>query len=70
MQNGVAVELARKSANADFDIPERRNPHRLMDADRGRDGSQRRHSVTDPVGSAHDAAVDQTSEQKSDIEHQ
>ena len=70
MQNGVAVELARKSADADFDILERRNPHRLMDADGGRDGSQRGQSVADAVRSAHDAAVDQHSEQKSDIEHQ
>src|SRR5258708_33883457 len=68
LQNGVTVELPRKSADTDFDVLQRRNPHRLMDPNRGRDGSQRSQRVANAVERAHDATVDQHSEQQSAIE--
>src|SRR5450631_1096932 len=70
LQNGVAVELLRKAADGNLNILKWRNPHSLMDADRGRESSQRGQSVADAVRRAYDAAMDQDSEQKSDIERQ
>jgi hypothetical protein len=70
LQNGVAIELHRKFGNTDLDVLQRRNPHRLMDANRGHDGRQRSQWVANAVGRAHDATVDQHSEQQSDIEQQ
>jgi hypothetical protein len=69
VQDGVTIELSWKSGDIDLDILQRRNSHGLMDAERGRDASQRGQSVADAIGSTHDAAVKQNCEQKSGIEH-
>ena len=68
LQNGVSIELSRKSVDTHFNVLQRRNPHRLLDANRGRDGSQRSQSIANAVGRARDATMDQNSDQKSDIE--
>jgi hypothetical protein len=59
-----------KSVDTDFDVLQRRNPHRLVDTDSGRDGGHRSQSIADAVGCAHDATMDRKSDQKSDIERQ
>ena len=63
LQDGVAIECVWKSGNADLDIFQRRNPHRLLDADRGSSRGQRRQAITDAIGRADDATADQACEQ-------
>jgi hypothetical protein len=70
LQNRVSVKLPGKPADTDFDVLQRRNPHRLLDADCGRDGSQRCQSIASAIGGTHDATMDQRSDKKSGVEHQ
>lgn len=68
LQDRVSVELSRKPADADLDVLQRRNPHRLMNADGGRYGRHARQRVADAIRRAHEAAMDQHADQKPDIE--
>jgi len=64
------MELPRKSTDIDFDVFQRRNPHRLLNADCRCEAGEPRQSVADAIGRAYDASMDQHCDQKPGIEQQ
>jgi hypothetical protein len=69
LQDGVAVELPRQSANADLDVFQRRYTYGLIDGDRSQNAGHCGHRVANAVGHSH-ASTDQHPKQRGAIKQQ